>query len=142
MNAKKTTDFIGLPRPLIAGVAVVSVTLFAAGMAKVLSPVRGVPKIQTAQAAETMLEGTTIVPKTIRTIDIYPKTPDRVRPPPVTPVTPAVVAAAEPMEPLPPAVPESEPRHRYRHVADAEDVCTAHHLHKVFTHGGRSWRCR
>ena len=28
-------------------------------------------------------------------------------------------------------------------VATAEhDVCTAHHMHRVETHGGRSWRCR
>lgn len=23
-----------------------------------------------------------------------------------------------------------------------QDVCERHHMHKVFTHGGKSWRCR
>jgi hypothetical protein len=26
--------------------------------------------------------------------------------------------------------------------AEHHDVCRRHHMHKVMTHGGRSWRCR
>ena len=133
MNSKKTPDFIGLPRPLVAGVGLVAATLFCASLAWVLSPAKGTPP---AKAAETMLEGTTIVPKTVRTIDLYPKAPDRLPAPVVTPVK---VATAAPVEPQEPALPVEHRRH-YRHMADNEDICARHHMHKVVI--GRGWRCR
>jgi hypothetical protein len=44
---------------------------------------------------------------------------------------------------------EPEPKTRHRHVAERErredrpsNVCERHHLRKVVTNGGRSWRCR
>ena len=41
---------------------------------------------------------------------------------------------------------KSEPKKKQRptRMASAEhhDVCRRHHMHKVTTHGGRSWRCR
>ena len=44
---------------------------------------------------------------------------------------------------------EPEPKHRRRHADEREkreerpkNVCERHHLRKVVTNGGRSWRCR
>ena len=40
---------------------------------------------------------------------------------------------------------EAEPKHavRHQHHASSEsDVCTRHGMHKVVTHGGKSWRCK
>jgi hypothetical protein len=39
-------------------------------------------------------------------------------------------------KPLPPAPPPQQVK-----VAEI-DICARHHLRKVVTHGGRSWRCR
>lgn len=33
-------------------------------------------------------------------------------------------------------------RHRRRYAESESNVCTRHHMRKVVTHGGRSWRCR
>ena len=49
----------------------------------------------------------------------------------------ARVATAEP-EPPPAAASASRPRRR----SVEADLCTRHGLHKVITHGGKSWRCR
>jgi hypothetical protein len=29
-----------------------------------------------------------------------------------------------------------------RRLVDSDDVCTIHHMHKIVTHGGKSWRCK
>lgn len=51
--------------------------------------------------------------------------------PPV--VVPAPVIAAAPIE-------IDRPRRAPRYAE--RNVCTRHHMHKVYTRGGRSWRCR
>ena len=47
-----------------------------------------------------------------------------------------IVSVPKPSEtPAPPAKP-------VKVAAVEKDVCARHHLRKVVTHGGRSWRCR
>ena len=43
----------------------------------------------------------------------------------------------QPVEEPPPPPPRFHKEHRY-----VGDICTAHGLHKVFSHNGKSWRCR
>lgn len=63
-------------------------------------------------------------------------------------------ARAEPVATIapPPAIPapQTEPEKLTRgvsrnptpHFSHPRDVCTRHGMHRVVTHGGRSWRCR
>lgn len=59
-----------------------------------------------------------------------------------------VVPPADAPASMPPVVMTQEDneltvaRRRRRNAEGDDNVCTRHHLHKVYTHGGRSWRCR
>jgi hypothetical protein len=67
-----------------------------------------------------------------------PVTTERVRPDPA-PAVPALVALPQDAEGENGPEPKYSKRHR---VASAEsNVCTRHHLRKIVTRGGRSWRC-
>ena len=142
MKVRSGTQPMNPPLPVIGAVAVISVTLFAAGLAKVLSPAKGtqVPK---AQAAETMTEGTTVVPKTIRTIDIYPKLASAESVVPIAPAEPVsprpTVATANEAKMAAPEPPAAE-RLSHRHATNDGGVCARHHLRMVIV--GRGWRCR
>jgi hypothetical protein len=35
-----------------------------------------------------------------------------------------------------------KPVERHRHVGERRNICSRHGMHRVITHGGRSWRCR
>ena len=52
--------------------------------------------------------------------------------PPDTPVTAPPVLVVQEDKPVP----------RHRRFAEARDVCARHNMHRVTTHGGKSWRCR
>jgi hypothetical protein len=62
-----------------------------------------------------------LAPKSVKTEPIVPSEPE-VKPPEVK------IAEA-------PKQAKSEPEHE-------SNICTRHNMHKVYTHGGRSWRCR
>lgn len=68
---------------------------------------------------------------------------------PVTDPIPVVTEHIAPDVPakVPPVVltsdEEDRPAAHHRRYAESEsNVCTRHHMKKVVTHGGRSWRCR
>lgn len=70
-------------------------------------------------------------------------------PVPVATPTPILVMQQEPEPELDQGQviitkPELAPavRHTARHYSDDSSICTRHHMHKVITHNGRSWRCR
>jgi hypothetical protein len=54
-----------------------------------------------------------------------------------------LMAPAEPALTSAQADPAPAPR-RHRHVEQVveRNICTRHHMHKVITRGGKSWRCR
>lgn len=76
-------------------------------------------------------------PKQIRIIPIVPTPAPTPTPLPspslATPSASASVAVAAP--------PVRQPEIQMR-VERESNVCTRHGMHKVITHGGRSWRCR
>ena len=57
------------------------------------------------------------------------------------PVKTESFAMASPDQPLDDDKKKAKPVERKRHVAES-DICARHGMHKVETHGGRSWRCR
>ena len=76
------------------------------------------------------------------------KKTDRLPLPPVAEqpalVTSGALATMQPDEPVEQIAKPVERKH-HRHVerhAEHRDVCERHHMHRVTTHGGRSWRCR
>lgn len=58
--------------------------------------------------------------------------------PPPKPIERMPAPVAE--EPAPEPEPDAPARRRYR--SSGGDICVRHGMHKVVTHGGRSWRCR
>ena len=94
--------------------------------------------------------------KGVRIVPIYRKIEEQA---PQEPVPVAVTAIDE--TPSPPVIPKAkndktlalaEPQadepdplaSRHPHIAqnDDDDICVRHHLHKVFTNNGKSWRCK
>jgi hypothetical protein len=92
----------------------------------------------------------------VRIVPIYRKIEEQA---PQEPVPVAVTAIDKP--PSAPVIPKAkndttlalaEPQadepdqlaSRHRHIAqnDGDDICVRHHLHKVFTNNGKSWRCK
>jgi len=67
----------------------------------------------------------------IRTIPL-----ERPEPPPLPMVRP------EGKDPEPDPEPEPKRRHRQEREHRHRDICERHNMHKEFTRGGRSWRCR
>ena len=69
---------------------------------------------------------------------------DRLTLPTPEPETVAVARPDQPVETKPVKKPVKTPVEKTR-TAEREvehNVCTRHHMHRVETHGGRSWRCR
>jgi hypothetical protein len=67
----------------------------------------------------------------IRTIPLA-----RPEPPPLPTVRP------EGKDPEPEPEPEPKRHHRQQRERRHRDICERHNMHKEFTRGGRSWRCR
>lgn len=65
------------------------------------------------------------------------------RPEPI-PVSVPVPVKTEPLALMRPEdeVEDVKPVRHHRHHEAESNICTRHHMHKVTTHGGRSWRCR
>jgi hypothetical protein len=61
------------------------------------------------------------------------------RPEPVPVVTERIVPDSPALPPII-TTGEEAPKRKQRHAA--VDVCTRHHMRKVVTRGGRSWKCR
>ena len=83
------------------------------------------------------------LPKKTDRLALYVPPPD----PAPTPVAaiPAPVATIEPATEDDLKQARAEMRHHHahhHHHHERGDVCTRHHMHKVVTHGGKSWRCR
>jgi hypothetical protein len=79
----------------------------------------------------------------VRTIPMIPEMPfdDRWQAP-----APAMQQAgiAEEDKPIPdhPKPAKIKPKHVERHAESRGNICTRHHMRKVITRGGKSWRCR
>ena len=90
----------------------------------------------------------------VRTIPLYrpppPDAPVKLAGPPPAPDAPLTPAAPSPRA-EPPALkerdllePDQDPptRRHWHEPAHGHDPCARHGMHKVVTHGGKSWRCR
>jgi hypothetical protein len=76
----------------------------------------------------------------VRQIELTRTAPAPDSKPPITTDAPArmpPVTADAPAK-MPPVLIVQEERRRERY----DDICSRHHLQKVYTRGGRSWRCR
>ena len=80
------------------------------------------------------------MPKKTDRLALYVPPPD----PAPTPVAAIPVATIEPAteDDLKQARAEMRHHRAHHHHHERGDVCTRHHMHKVVTHGGKSWRCR
>jgi hypothetical protein len=81
------------------------------------------------------------MPKKTDRLALYVPPPD----PAPTPVAAIPVATIEPATEDDLKQARAEMRHHrahHHHHHERGDVCTRHHMHKVVTHGGKSWRCR
>jgi len=94
--------------------------------------------------------------KGVRIVPIYRKIEEQAPQEPVpvavtavdkTPPAP-VIPKAKNDKTLAPAEPQADepdplaPRHPHIAQNDDDDICVRHHLHKVFTNNGKSWRCK
>jgi len=61
---------------------------------------------------------------------------------PASPPAPPSRVRAESPSPEPEADPEPKRRHRQEREHRHGDICERHAMHKEYTRGGRSWRCR
>jgi hypothetical protein len=107
-------------------------------------PVPAEPIVVAAVAAEQRFDAAwqdtvAVIPPTkkadrLQIASTEPKVTERVPPAPSAPVSmPPVILVQDEDKP---------PASRHRRQRAESDVCAKHHLHKVATRGGRSWRCR
>ena len=143
------TTFAGVKLPTLAATVLGSAILSAAILSVMSSATSSRPVIPTPRERPYLVEHAPIRPMVVRSIPIT-KTAPATSPPP------AIAMAPQPEEwEVVPSAPERSHRqaqpepagHRPRAFAERSDpvernVCTRHRLRKVYTNGGRSWRCR
>ena len=139
----------GVKLPTLAATVLGSAILSAAILSVMSSATSSRPSVPTPRDRPQLIEHAPIRPMVVRSIPIV-KIASAASPPPAI-----AMAPAEPeWEVVPPAPlrthrqAQPEPAgHRPRAFAERSDpvernVCTRHRMRKVYTNGGRSWRCR
>jgi len=125
----------------IAGVlalAAIAAAMISGWRAPAPSPARAAPVVTKAVFAERfdVPNDWPLLKKQDR-LPLPPEIKDPVPVPLPVPVPTEAVAMMQPDEPV-----EVKPVARKKTVAREHDVCTRHHMHKIWIRHGKSWRCR